>query len=209
MSEQRGRGRPRGAGVIHPPDLLEGALKVIAVGGYHGLTVRGLARSYGVSLATVQHHFGTKRQLWQAAVTHYVNSISDMRVPEPDRTLTKRIRTALDASGQHPGLLAALLGDRSEGYEWRLEYLSRQLAPMLAEAAEDVAREEAAGNLRSFDNQVLQILIVVGIGAIAGAPEAVHKMFGYDLNAPAERAHLADALADIIGFGLYIGDADK
>ena len=51
--------------------------------------------------------------------------------------------------------------------------------------------------------RALQVLVFVGIGAIAGAPEAVFELFGYDLADDSDRAKMAEALGDIIGFGIY------
>ncbi len=165
--------------------------------------MRGIARAHGVSLATVQHHVGTKQELWEAAITHYAATLARTRRQQADGRLADTIRAALDVSGERPGLLAAILGDRSEGSEERLRFVAEQVAPMFDSAAARVEHEADRGRLRAFDRRALQILVFVGIGTIAGAPEAVFAMFGYDLSDRAERAQVADALADIIGFGVY------
>ena len=57
-----------GAGDIEFDPITETALDALADGGFPALTMRGVARTLGVSLATLQHHFPTKDALWRAAV---------------------------------------------------------------------------------------------------------------------------------------------
>ena len=70
----RKRGRPKGSGKVDPQRIVDAALDALADGGYPALTMRGVSRSVGVSLATLQHHFPTKDALWRAAVDHLLNA---------------------------------------------------------------------------------------------------------------------------------------
>jgi AcrR family transcriptional regulator len=45
--------------------ILRVAERLFARGGYGGLAMRGLARACGVRMFTIQHHFGSKRGLYQ------------------------------------------------------------------------------------------------------------------------------------------------
>jgi len=62
---------------------------------------------------------------------------------------------------------------------------------------------QKAGRLRPIDQGALSLLLVLGLGAVAGAPDAVKVIYGVDLSRSADRDRLAAALADIIGNGLY------
>jgi TetR/AcrR family transcriptional regulator len=44
--------------------ILEGGLAVFAEAGFHGATMRDIARSAGVSQGLLHHHFGNKNGLW-------------------------------------------------------------------------------------------------------------------------------------------------
>lgn len=199
---RRGRGRPKGTGVVDPDDILTATLDAIAEGGYGGMSVRGIARSLGVSLATVQHHFGTKAELWRAAVDHYFGAIEEHRSALPEADLVDRIRMALEVSSERPGFFAALLGDRSPGADQRLDHLAQRFRDLFTEPNRLLADLQERGHARQVDPDVVQVLVAIGVGSIAGAPDAVRTIYGFDLTSSAERDRLAVALADIIGNGL-------
>lgn len=187
---------------MDPDDILTTTLDAIAEGGYGGMSVRGIARSLGVSLATVQHHFGTKNELWRSAVDHYFTAIEEQRSALPEGDLADRIRMALEVSSERPGFFAALLGDRSPGAEDRLAYLAQRFRDLFTEPNRLLAELQQRGRARQVDPNVLMVLVAIGVGSIAGAPDAVRTIYGFDLTDSDERDRLATALADIIGNGL-------
>lgn len=65
MSPPAGR-RPGDSGARQ--DILEAALRRFAGHGYRGATIRAIAADAGVDPALVHHYFGTKRELFSAAV---------------------------------------------------------------------------------------------------------------------------------------------
>lgn len=65
MSPRTGR-RPGDGGARE--DILEAALRRFAGHGYRGATIRAIAADAGVDPALVHHYFGTKRELFSAAV---------------------------------------------------------------------------------------------------------------------------------------------
>lgn len=69
---RRGRGRPPAAGRADGPGtrerILEAARAEFAERGYDRTSVRGVARAAGVDAALVHHYFGTKEEVFAAAV---------------------------------------------------------------------------------------------------------------------------------------------
>ena len=64
---KRGRGRPR----IHEDDvLLEAAFKAFAADGYEGMSVRTVATGLGLSHGALNRRFGSKWEIFEAAITH-------------------------------------------------------------------------------------------------------------------------------------------
>lgn len=63
------RGRPKNA---RPEEtartILHAATKLFAEHGYKGASIRGIADGANVSVGTVQHHFGTKSDLYDACI---------------------------------------------------------------------------------------------------------------------------------------------
>ena len=199
---RRGRGRPRGTGKVAPSDIVDAALDALADGGYRALTMRGVARALGVSLATVQHHVPTKDALWRAAVDHLTDEAIERRSHLEVTDLAGRIASLLEPGAGRPGLLPALLADREAGSAERLDHLARRLADALVEPRARLRSLEADGVTRSVDERALFALVAIGIGSIAGAPDGVRAIFGFDLGTDEGRTELAAGLADIIGLGV-------
>ncbi|MEV3990180.1 TetR family transcriptional regulator [Streptomyces sp. NPDC049837] len=69
---RRGRGRPPKAGAVDGPDartrILEAARAEFAERGYDKTSVRGIAKAAGVDPALVHHYFGTKDEVFAAAI---------------------------------------------------------------------------------------------------------------------------------------------
>ncbi|MEY2247552.1 TetR family transcriptional regulator [Streptomyces sp. SAS_267] len=69
---RRGRGRPSRteteAGPATRDRILEAAREEFSERGYEKTSIRGIARSAGVDPALVHHYFGTKEQVFEAAV---------------------------------------------------------------------------------------------------------------------------------------------
>lgn len=198
----RKRGRPKGTGKVDTQIIVDAALDTLADGGYPALTMRGVARSVGVSLATLQHHFATKDALWRAAVDHLAQDSLERRNQVDHRDLAGKIATFLGPTSARPGLLAGLLFDRAPGSGERIEYLSRRFRSALVEPTERLRAAEADGEVRDVDLPALFALIAIGIGSIAGASDAVRSIYGFDLDTEQGRQDLAHGLANIIGLGI-------
>ena len=204
MSEapRRGRGRPKGTGNVDPTTIVDAALDALAEGGYPALTMRGVARSLGVSLATIQHHYPTKGELWCAAIDHLTDEAIERRSQvEPD-DLAGRIATFLQHDEGRPDLLTSLLSDRAPGSAERIGYIAERFADALVEPAQRMRALERDGTLRPIDHRALFALISIGVGSIAGAADAVKTIYGFDLATERGRTDLAAGLADIIGTGI-------
>ncbi|MFK8026286.1 MAG: TetR/AcrR family transcriptional regulator [Ilumatobacter sp.] len=200
---RRGRGRPKGTGKVDPAAIVDAALDTLADGGYRALTMRGVARSLGVSLATLQHHFPTKDTLWRAAVDHLTDEAIERRSHLELTDLAGRLATFLEQDGARPGLVAALLADRSPGGSERIAYVASRLADASADPLARMRELNTAGAIRPIDERALFALITIGVGSIAGSAEATHRAFGFDLTTDQGRHELAAGLADIIGLGVF------
>ncbi len=196
---RRGRGRPKGTGRVEVSAIVDAAHDALADGGYQALTMRGVARKLGVSLATLQHHFPTKDALWRAAIDHLTDETIERRSHLEVTDLAGRIATFLEPSSGRPGLLPALLSDRATGSPERIAYITERFSAALVEPRERLRRLEADGVTRRFDERALFALVTIGIGSIAGASNAIDSIYGYDLGSEDGRNELAAGLADIIG----------
>lgn len=55
--------------------LLEAAAHAFSSAGYKGASLRAIAKRAGVSFQLIQHHFGTKQDLWQAVVEYLYSGL--------------------------------------------------------------------------------------------------------------------------------------
>lgn len=199
---RRRRGRPKGTGNVDTASIVDAALDALTDGGYPALTMRGVARTLGVSLATIQHHYPTKDDLWRAAVDHLTDDAIERRSHVDPTDLAGKISTFLEQGAARPGLLAALLSDHSPGSPDRIDYIAGRFTTALVEPTERLRSFEADGVTRQFDHRALFALITIGVGSIAGAAGAVKTIYGFDLSTERGRTDLATGLADIIGLGV-------
>ncbi|MEL6891365.1 MAG: TetR/AcrR family transcriptional regulator, partial [Actinomycetota bacterium] len=186
-----------------PDQIADAALDAIASGGYEALSMRGVARTVGVSLATVQRNFPSKDELWRAAVDRFFEKMTDHVGDIEDRPLVAVIERLLDRSAGHPGLVARLAVDSAPGHQDRHRYIARRIADRHERAAAVIAERQQLGVGRKVDPAAVVLLVSVGIGAIASAPGVVREIYGYELEDPDDRARLAAALADVLGYGLH------
>ena len=170
---RRGRGRPKGTGKVDPDDIIDAALAALTSGGYRGLSMRGIARTLGVSLSSVQNHYPTKDDLWRACVDYLTNDAMSRGRHDGPPDLARSISAFLELHGSRPGLLAALLTDADDGSTERIAYVAENFAKMLAGPAEELRELEAMGLARPVSADAFFALMTIGIGSIAGAAHAL------------------------------------
>jgi AcrR family transcriptional regulator len=184
--------------VFDTVDLLDLALDALASGGYRGLTMRGMARELGVSLASVQNRFATKDELWRAAIDYSVHGAPDFYA---DQTLAEIIEHRLAASASRPGLLLALLADDAPGHQDRHAYLAQQLGPAVANVREQLGEAQQLGFTRQVDAEVLLAVMVTCGAALGSLPREFTDALGLGAD-PAAR--LAQGLADLLLHGMLV-----
>ncbi|MEM8620558.1 MAG: TetR/AcrR family transcriptional regulator [Actinomycetota bacterium] len=199
---RRPRGRPKGTGKVHPDDIIAAAVDALATGGYKALSMRGIARTLGVSLSTVQHHYPTKDALWRAAVDRLAATTIDRQRSTDLHDVAGSIATELEKHRHQPGLVMALLSDTDEGSSERIDYLAKRFSTMLARPAQELDELEQQGLMRPVNADALFALMAIGIGAIAGAAPSLEVIFGYDVTTDTGRKEFANDLADILVLGL-------
>ncbi len=201
---KRPPGRPTGGRVFERADLVDAALEAIARGGYETLSMRGVARDVGCSLATVQRHFSTKDDLWKAAIDDFLDSFGTPwdSVENDETPLVTLIDQLLRRGSERPGLVAALINDRSPGHEDRWSHLGGRLKERHDRGREMFEELQELGRIRAIDLRALQFLMNIGMVSLGGAAGPARVVHGFNLEDPDERRRVAAALADIIGFGI-------
>lgn len=110
--------------------ILAAAKESFAVSGYDATTIRGVGRTAGVDPALVHHFFGTKQELFAAAM--------DLPV-DPSQIVPALLADGLDGLGERLIRMFLLVWDTAPGQ-----------GPMLALLRSAAANDQAAAMLREF-----------------------------------------------------------
>lgn len=121
--------------------LLQAAIVAFADLGYDGVSVRDIADRAGVGFQLIGYHFGSKDQLWLAAVQdayEYFASYGQRMRLDPagdlDAQFREYLRQVLKRANEHPHLLRILI---QEGMAGSARY-TKILKPMLKKFYETV-----------------------------------------------------------------------
>ena len=206
MTRKRGRPSQSEGPAITRQSLLENAARLIGRDGFDGASMRKIASASNVSLATLQHYFRTKTDLWQAIIDELLVPAMDRRQiaqPENEQShLAAAIATRLDSVISRPGLSGRILTDCSDQGLERLQYLAqatamiRETDRMLLEAL------QSAGTIRAVDIDALQVLIGIAISTLSSSKNAVRMLIGPDLDDSDDRSRLVNAITDLLINGL-------
>ena len=135
------------------PEILAAARTLFAARGYHATTVRDIAADAGVNAALVHHYFGSKEQVFVAAMNLPLNPadlISRLRDGGPRAQLGERVvrlfaRTWRDpATGQPLQALLRAAASTEQGATMMRQFVEDVMLPRVATEL-GVSRVRAAG----------------------------------------------------------------
>jgi AcrR family transcriptional regulator len=200
------RGRPR----IHEDDaILAAALRAFAAAGFEAMSVRSLCSELGLSHGAVSQRFGSKLDLYHAAVDHgFVEFIAAIDVEragagtdlEPFEELRVNIRAFLLAAARWPEL-GRLMSQEGLHPTERLEYIvTTVMVPATAPAVDLLHRLADAGEIYPTSARALFFLVAHG----AEAPFTLTALSdAFDpLDGPLDPSAHAEAVTDLIMRGL-------
>ena len=205
------RGRPKAADAVAGDDILAVALRTFATYGYEGVSLRMINRELGGSHNLVYQRFGTKEELWRAAVDYgfgglvnYARASFDPTVADPLEQLRLAIRRFVLYSANHPELLALMSIEGRQNTE-RLRYIydtyiepsQRPLVRLMDHLAEE-------GKIRAIPYRTFFFLFVHG-GASSFTLAPLATLFDpSDPSEPHSAEQQADLVATIIVNGLRV-----
>ena len=172
--KSRPAGRPPGAtGADTRGEILDGALEAFAEAGFEAMSVRELTRRLGVSHNLVHHHFGSKQDLWRAALDHGVGSTAgelaellsqSVGSPRSRQVLHQVLESAIALLTKCPQV-ARIFADESARPGPRLDYLYDQfLGPLVAILSRFLSESRAYG-VRDVDSRVAALFVLSSASA--------------------------------------------
>lgn len=209
------RSRPaavRGRPPIHTDaEVLDAALAAFAEAGYEGVSVRSISQTLGLSHGAINQRFGSKAELFRAAVDHGFGGIfaevgrrlGEMAPPEGDlESLRNMIHAFLEAVWARPEL-ARLLNLEGAARTDRLDHIARtHVIPNVGPSAAALRRLAAAGEIRPLTVRGLFFLVALG----AAAPYTLTALSSHfdGLDGPLDPAGHARVITDVIIAGLRL-----
>jgi AcrR family transcriptional regulator len=126
-------------------DIIDVATKVFATHGYHGGSLRDIARQLDVSLTSVVHHFGSKYELLEAVLEHADHTgSSDFEADCKDFGVMTATMRRVRSNADRPGLLRLLATLSAEAstvghpaHEWFVDRYRRKKNDLAAAFAFD------------------------------------------------------------------------
>jgi AcrR family transcriptional regulator len=206
------RGRPR---IRDDDDILRAALHAFAEHGYDGMSLRTLNAEMGLSRGTINQRFGSKEQLWYAAVDHEFGNLTDdlnaelqqRAVPDDDLSRVREgIRAFLVASVRRPELVR-LMNQEGLHSTSRLDYIMTSFTlPGLIPVWQGLNRLADAGVVRRVPARTLLFLIAHG----AAAPFTLGPLSDRfnPIDGPLDPVDHIELVTDIIVSGLRIAQPD-
>jgi AcrR family transcriptional regulator len=200
------RGRPR---LRSDDEILHAALLAFAKDGYQGMSLRTLNSDMGLSRGTINQRFGSKEQLWYAAVDHGFQALiddintelADQRAPADELSeLRAFFRAFLKASARHPELVRLMNHEGLHPTDRLDHIMSRFTFPAMDKPLQAMSRLATAGRLRMVPARTLHSLLAHG----AAAPFTLGPLSAtFDpIDGPLDTAVHIDLVTDIIMRGL-------
>jgi TetR/AcrR family transcriptional regulator len=211
-SARKRTGRPRAQDTpVTVERILDAAFRAFATYGYDGVVVRTLNRELGVSHNLIHQRFGSKQNLWYAAVdrafSQQITELAtafDPTLTDPLDQLNHAIRRFVHYSAERPELLG-LMNIEARVESERLDYIyDNYVAPALAPLGRLLDHLQEHGRIRPISLRALFFLIAHGAAApFTLAPLARHFNRADPL-APDQVAEQAALTADVITSGLRL-----
>ncbi|MCC4909227.1 TetR/AcrR family transcriptional regulator [Microbacterium sp. cx-59] len=132
-------------------DIIDAATNVFATSGYHGGSLRDIARTLGMSLTSVVHHFSTKSDLLIAVLENADHTGADWL---EDRMREVGVRVALpelvESNFRRPELLrlfTILSSEASAPDHPAHGWFARRYSRVTSQIAESIAEDQAIGRV--------------------------------------------------------------
>lgn len=169
MTDRRGRRGRRPGSSDTRQEILVAAREAFATAGYDATTIRRIAIAAQVDAALIHHYFGTKEQLFLAAVQFPLNPVDliEKITTGPPESLGERLADTFLSAWDHPEtgpVLAALLrGALTDRLSGRLvqEFFARQIAQRVGERLADlVDRDEVPARVTLAASQLFGLALL-------------------------------------------------
>lgn len=148
-NQRRARGRPPGPSLT-AERVLDAAVQAFSESGFHGVSLRDLARTIGVSAPALLHHFASKEKLYSAVLDRIRVSVEPVALAcsdhgDPIEDVVAIVDGLVRWTREHDAYSRILLRELLDNESRALSARKWHLAPLVARLAERVRRAQGAG----------------------------------------------------------------
>lgn len=213
IASHRRAGRPSGATAGDTrSEILDAALEAFADTGFEAMSVRKLTRRLGVSHNLVHHHFGSKEDLWRAAIDHGIAATTEelaellgrsIGSPRSGEVLRQGLENAIGLLTKRPEV-ARIFADESARLGPRLDYLFEKFLGPMIEILSRFLSESRAYGVRDVDSRIAALFVISSASA-----EFTHNALAEKLGIGAGSEHgYTGSIADLVLGGLMTSETD-
>lgn len=197
--------------------ILEAALEAFSQEGFEGARTRDIAARAKVTLGLVQYHFGTKDDLWKAAVerafqdleTGLDSLLANSGALDERWLLRQLIHNHVRFVAENTAFIR-IMHDEGKRRGPRMRWLTdRYVKPLFDKVTPLVARSQESGILRRDVDPIHFVYTLVGaVGMIFHQSEECRRITGIDPTAPAAiEAHIRAVESLFLGHSLKENDS--
>jgi AcrR family transcriptional regulator len=150
--------------------ILEAAMRMFGEQGTGNVSIRRIAASAGVSLATVHHYFGSKEQLYDACIRSMYAELDDLRgdvtrafeqASGVDAIVEETVRAAFRFAWDHRGAIRLLMRTIIDAGHMDPDHREQVHLPFLDQASKMLARafEKKRSEMRLTVQSIMHLVV--------------------------------------------------
>jgi TetR/AcrR family transcriptional regulator len=197
--------------------ILRAALPEFAERGYAGATTASIARRAGVTQPLVHHHFGSKLELYRAAVADVFADLEAQQTPllravkglEAKTIIRVAVRQFILFSGQRPELVRLMMMESARDSENARYIVETHVQPMARRFQRYLKQGVAEGSMRQLDERLLHFLVMGAASYLSLVPVEADVLFGVDATTTTVVERYADLVVDVLFHGISKNDGPR
>lgn len=215
LRKPRGPGRPVGSdGTETRRMLLDAALGAFAQRGYDAMSVRDLARELGVSHNLIRHYYGSKQELWRAALDQGFSTSARELVDlietstlnaDWETAVRQSVEGAITLLSRHPQVTAILVQESARSGP-RLDFLFENYVKPFAHLLSTLLGSRDTRPPSQIDPRAALLFLFSGMTALFAHGGLVAKLGGVAPSSDRELERYAESIAELITHGLKTRD---
>ncbi len=188
--------------------IQEMATHIFAMQGYDGTIMDELAADIGVNKASIYYHFGSKKGLYEACMTHLFSGVADKVIASvsPSHSVWKQLEALIQAFSEaisaNPDISICLMREMASGGETMPVTARQQMQRLLFCLQKILKRGEREGVFRTIQPLSLHVMIVGGLSLYVNSEPLRRKIESSKMDLPV--SEMTKEVVQLIQNGLRV-----